>query len=50
MPPREMGRYISTPQALLVGLVVGLAERGQRLVEEPSFGLDQFGLDPHIDL
>jgi len=29
--------------------VVGLAERGQRLVEEPPFGLDQFGLDPYVD-
>ena len=32
-----------------VRLVVGLAERGQRLVEEPPFGLDQFGLDPYVD-
>jgi hypothetical protein len=29
--------------------VVGLAERGQRLVEEPLVGLDQFGLDPYVD-
>ena len=29
--------------------MVGLAERGQRLVEEPPFGLDQFGLDPYVD-
>ena len=28
--------------------MVGLAERGQRL-EEPPFGLDQFGLDPYVD-
>jgi hypothetical protein len=32
-----------------VRLVVGLAERGQRLVEEPPFELDQFGLDPYVD-
>jgi hypothetical protein len=48
MPPRETGRYISTPQALLVGRVVGPAERGQRRVEGPPFGLDQFGLDSHV--
>ena len=30
-------------------LVVGLAERGQRRVEEPPFGLDQFGLDSYVD-
>ena len=29
--------------------MVGLAERGQRLVEEPLVGLDQFGLDPYVD-
>lgn len=49
MPPREIGRYISTPQALLVGGVVGLAERGQRRVEGPPFGLDQFGLDSYVN-
>src|ERR1019366_5330852 len=48
MPPREIGRYISTPQALLVGPVVGPANRGQRRVEGPPFGLDQFGLDSHV--
>jgi hypothetical protein len=32
-----------------VRLVVGLAERGQRLVEEPPLELDQFGLDPYVD-
>ena len=25
-----------------------LAERGQRLVEEPPFGLDQLGLEPYL--
>jgi hypothetical protein len=28
---------------------VGLAKRGQRRVEGPSFGLDQFGLDSFVD-
>jgi hypothetical protein len=49
MPPRETGRYISTPQALLVGRVVGPAERGQRRVEGPAFGLDHFGLDSYVN-
>ena len=35
-------------QALLVGLMVGLAERGQRRVEEPPLGLDQFRLDTYV--
>jgi hypothetical protein len=30
-------------------LVVGLAERGQRRVEEPRVGLDQVGLDTYVD-
>ena len=30
-------------------LWVGLAKRGQRRVEEPPFGLDQFGLDSYVD-
>jgi hypothetical protein len=29
--------------------VAGLAERGQRLVEEPPFRLDQFWLEPYVD-
>ena len=49
MPPKEIGRYISTPQALHVEICDGLAERGQRRVEEPPFGLDQFGLDSYVD-
>jgi len=41
-----MGRYIPSPRALPVGFGVGLAERGQRRVEEPPLGLDQLGLEP----
>jgi hypothetical protein len=37
------------PQAFGVNTQVGLAERGQRRVEEPLFGLDQFGPDLYID-
>ena len=29
--------------------MAGLAERGQRLVEEPPFRLDQFWLEPYVD-
>jgi hypothetical protein len=29
--------------------MVGLAEGGQRLVEEPPLGLDQFGFDTYLD-
>jgi hypothetical protein len=36
-------------QALLVKLLVGLAKHGQRRVEGPRSGLDQFGLDSYID-
>jgi hypothetical protein len=49
MPPTEIGKYISTLKALGVRLVVDQAERGQRRVEGPPFGLDQFGLDPYIN-
>lgn len=30
-------------------LLVGLAERGLRRVEEPPLGLDQYGLDSYVD-
>ena len=43
--PPEKEETCRPLQALLVGLGVGLAERGQRRVEGPPFGLDQFGLD-----
>jgi len=36
------------PQAFRVNVQVGLAERGQRRVKGPPYGLDQFGLDPYI--
>jgi hypothetical protein len=49
MPSREKGRYTFTPRALLLGNMDGLAERGQRLVEEPLFGLDHIGLDTYVD-
>jgi hypothetical protein len=50
MPPREMGRYhIDSSGLACRALVVGLAERGQRRVEEPPFGLDQIGLDSYVD-
>jgi hypothetical protein len=39
---------LRTPQALLVGFMVGLAERGQRRLEEPPLGLDQFRLDTYV--
>lgn len=30
-------------------MMYGLAERGQRRVEEPLFGLDHIGLDTYVD-
>jgi hypothetical protein len=39
---------LRTPHALLVGFMVGLAEGGQRQVEEPPLGLDQFRLDTYV--
>ena len=42
-------RYIRPLQALLVGLEVGLAGRGQRRVEGPPCRLDQIGLDSFVD-
>ena len=35
--------------ALLIELEGVRAERGQRRVEGPPFGLDQFGLDSYVD-
>jgi hypothetical protein len=46
---KRNGKVHIDSSGLKVRLVVGLAERGQRLVEEPPFGLDQFGLDPYVD-
>jgi hypothetical protein len=47
--PKRNGKVHIGSSGLGIRLVVGLAERGQRLVEEPPFGLDQFGLDPYLD-
>jgi hypothetical protein len=50
MPPRETGKvHIALLRPCLSEFVVGLAERGQRQVEEPPFGLDQFGFDSYVD-
>jgi hypothetical protein len=46
---KRNGKVHIDSSGLGIRLVVGLAERGQRLVEEPPFGLDQFGLDPYVD-
>jgi len=50
MLPREMGRYTpAPPQALVVKIGVGLAERSQRRVEDGGLGWIKFGLDSYVD-
>lgn len=50
MPSREIGKaHVALPRPWLSEFVVGLAERGRRLVEGPPFRLDQFGLDSYVD-
>ena len=46
---RDRQVHHQPPKALLIELEVGRAERGQRRVEGPPFGLDQFGLDSYVD-
>jgi hypothetical protein len=45
----EIGSTYWPPQALIAGVGVGLAERGQRRVEGPLLGWIRFELDSYID-